>query len=319
MLVKNVGKVEVTIDAPAKVNLFLQVLNKRPDGYHNINSLFQAVSLCDSLRFGLSEEPDVSIELLSDSEITVKGDNSIATAYRLIRQRFGLDRGLSVRLEKRIPVSAGLGGGSSDAAATILACNLLFDLNLSYPEMAALALQIGSDVPFFFSGGQALISGRGDKVVDTDFPTVYKMILICAKIAIATKAAYAALKMDLTTSKRPFKLKDCGTVDQFVESLRLSGNDFEEVQFRAYPELGRMREFLLKQGALMARMSGSGPTMFGIFRDTSQVEAVKPLNGRDWRLYTVVPISLPRQDQLVTGRHRGNYGDLGESAGQTEA
>jgi 4-diphosphocytidyl-2-C-methyl-D-erythritol kinase len=319
MLVRNISNAEVTIDAPAKVNLFLQVLNKRPDGYHNINSLFQTVSLCDRLRFCLSDEPDASIELLSDSEITVTGDNLIAKAYRLLKQRFGLDKGLSVRLEKRIPVSAGLGGGSSNAAATILACNLLFHLNLSYEEMATLALQIGSDVPFFFSGGQALVSGRGDKVVDTDFPTEYKMVLVCAKIAIATAAAYAALKMDLTRAKKPFKLKSSGTLDEFVESLRLSGNDFEEIQFRAYPDLGRMREFLLKQGALMARMSGSGSTMFGIFRKTSQVEVVKPFNGRDWRLYTVVPISLPRQDQLVTGRHRGNYGDLGESAGQTEA
>jgi 4-diphosphocytidyl-2-C-methyl-D-erythritol kinase len=319
MLVRNISKVEVTIDAPAKVNLFLQVLNKRPDGYHDINSLFQAVSLCDSLQFRISDEPDVTIELLGDSEITVTGDNLIAVAYRLLKQRFGLNKGLSVRLEKRIPVAAGLGGGSSNAAATILACNLLFDLNLSYPQMSAIALQIGSDIPFFFSRGQALVSGRGEKVVDTNFPIEYKMVLVCAKIAIATNAAYAALKMDLTRAKSPFKLKGSERLDEFVESLRLSGNDFEEIQFRAYPELGRMREFLLKQGALMARMSGSGPTMFGIFRDTSQIEVIKPFNGRDWRLYTVVPISLPRQDQLVTGRHRGNYGDLGESSGQTEA
>ncbi|MFQ6009360.1 MAG: 4-(cytidine 5'-diphospho)-2-C-methyl-D-erythritol kinase [Candidatus Zixiibacteriota bacterium] len=318
MLVRNIGKAEVTIDTPAKVNLFLQVLNKRPDGYHNINSLFQAVSLCDSLRFCLSDKPDVSIDLRSDSELTLKANNLITETYRLLKQHFGLSKGLSVRLEKRIPVAAGLGGGSSNAAATILACDLLFHLNLSYPEMAALAMQIGSDVPFFFYGGQALVTGRGEKVVATDFPTEYKMVLACTKIAISTGAAYAALKMDLTRPKSPFRLVNIRTLDEFVESLLLSGNDFEEIQLRTYPELGKIREFLLKQGALMARMSGSGPTMFGIFRETSPVESVKP-NERDWRLYTVVPISLPRQDQLVTGRHRGDYGDLGEPAGQTEA
>jgi len=319
MLVTTISNTKVDIDAPAKVNLFLQVLNKRPDGYHNINSLFQAVSLFDRLHFKVAPNPEVSVNIVNEVNLPLGSDNLIVKAYHLMKREFGLRKGLSVILEKNIPISAGVGGGSADGAATILACNLLFNLNISYSQMAALAINVGSDVPFFFSGGQAIVSGRGDIVVDTNFPIDYKMVLANADIAASTAAGYAALKMDLTKPKAHFKLPKCGTVDKLVKSLRPLGNDFEKVQFGSYSELGRIKESLLMLGALLVRMSGSGPTIFGIFKETPKIKVAKNLNRGGWRFYTVEPISLPKQDQFVRGRLRENYRGLGKATGQGEA
>lgn len=296
MLVRHRDSNETTIDTPAKVNLFLEVLNKRPDGYHNINSLFQAVSLFDRLHFMLVPETGVSIRLVTDIELSVGADNLIARSYYLMKREFALKRGLSVTLDKKIPISAGLAGGSSDSAATILACNLLFNLKLSNSQMAELARKLGSDVPFFFSSGQALVSGCGEVVKDTSFPTDYQMVLVTPHITISSAASYAALKRGLTRSKTPFKLKVCKTVEDLFRSLRLSGNDFEEACFHSFPELGRIKDGLLKHGALIARMTGSGPTIFGIFEQAPRTEVDKMLNRRNWHVHTVTPISLVGQD-----------------------
>jgi len=319
MFVTTISNTEVDIDTPAKVNLFLQVLNKRPDGYHNINSLFQAVSLFDRLHIKVAPNPEVSVNIVNEVDLPLGSDNLISKAYHLMKKEFGLRKGLSVTLEKNIPISAGVGGGSSDGAATILACNLLFNLEISYSQMAALAINVGSDVPFFFSGGQAIVSGRGEIVVDTNFPIDYKMILANADIAASTAASYAALKMDLTKPKAQFKLAKCGTVDELVKSLRPLDNDFEKLQLGLHPELGKIKESLLMSGALFVRMSGSGPTIFGIFKETPKIKVTKNLNRGGWRFYTVEPISLPKQDQFVRGRLRENYRGLGKATGQGEA
>ena len=291
MFVRHRESNEVVIDAPAKVNLFLEVLNKRPDGYHNINSLFQAVSLFDRLHFTLVPKPGISIHLETNVELPVGEDNLVAKAYRQMKERFALDRGLVVKLEKRIPVSAGLGGGSSDGAAAILACSLLFNLELRSTQMVELSLALGSDLPFFFCSGQALVSGRGEVVDETSYPIDYRMVLVTPHIALSTAASYAALKRGLTKSKSPFSLPRCRKVDDLVGSLQLAGNDFEEVHLRSFPELGRIKDELLKRGALLARMTGSGPTMFGIFKETARTEADQMFNRGDWRVHTVEPIS----------------------------
>ena len=296
MFVRHRESNQVVIDAPAKVNLFLEVLNKRPDGYHDINSLLQAVSLFDRLRFTPVPEPGIAIRLEMGIDLPVGNDNLVAKAYRLMEDRFGLKRGLVVGLEKRIPVSAGLGGGSSDGAATILACNLLFDLELRNSQMALLASALGSDVPFFFSSGQALVSGRGETMKETGFPTDYRIILVTPDIPLSTAAGYAALKRGLTKSKSPFKLSACRTVEALVGLLRLAGNDFEEVHLRSFPELGRIKDELLKRGALLARMTGSGPTMFGIFRQAPPTEADKMFRRGGWHVHTVEPIAPAGQE-----------------------
>lgn len=283
---------------PAKVNLFLEVLEKRPDGFHNINSAFQAVSLYDIIEFSPLDKPGVTINVLNNNELTIGEDNLIARAYNLMKARYGLSGGLSVVLEKNIPVAAGLAGGSSDAAATILAINILFELGLNFPEMATFSSEIGSDLPFFFSSGQAIVTGRGENVEETTLPADYWLVLVTPDFSISTADSYAALKRDLTYSKNPFSLARCQTVDELLQAFNGTGNDFEEVHFRSFPQLERIRDELFKCGALRARMSGSGPTMFGIFGAAPKLEQRDLQNRGDWQLYTVKPIALPKQMQF---------------------
>jgi 4-diphosphocytidyl-2-C-methyl-D-erythritol kinase len=281
----------LTIKAPAKVNLFLQVLGKRPDGYHNINSLFQAVSLYDHLEFTVTNKPGVTIDLASKVNLPVGEENLVCRAYNRVRDAFNLPRGLYVKLDKQIPIAAGLGGGSADGAATIIACNLLFNLNLSQAQMARLALEVGSDLPFFFSGGQALVGGRGEMVKPADFPTNYTLVLVTPGQSVSTTEAYDLLKMDLTKPKVPFTLPPCRDVNELIAALLMTGNDFEDVLGASYPDSGRIRDVLLQAGAVLTRLSGSGPTMFGLFIDAPELGRDATC-GRDcWRLFTVKPIT----------------------------
>ena len=295
MFVKKITKDTIFIKAPAKVNLFLEVLNKRQDGYHNINSLFQVVSLYDNLTFTLMEKPEIEINLVNNINLSTKGDNLISKAYYLMEKTFNLKYGLRVALDKNIPIAAGLGGGSADAAATIIACNSLFKLGLDNKQMSLLALSIGADIPFFFTSGQALVKGKGEILQETDFPVNYSMVLIYPEIFISTSDSYQELKRGLTFSKIPFNLAACHTTEDFISSLRLSGNDFEEIHFRTYPELERIKGVLLRNGAQLARMSGSGPTIFGIFLEPPNIKDDNTVVQGNWHLDTVWPITLSGQ------------------------
>jgi 4-diphosphocytidyl-2-C-methyl-D-erythritol kinase len=294
MFVKKISFGQVVIGAPAKVNLFLEVLDKREDGFHNINSLFQAVSLFDRLRFRRTKaHKGAALSLTRPSNLPTDENNLIVKAFNLLRDRFDITDGLDVELEKNIPVAAGLAGGSSDGAATILAGAILFDLPLDYAEMADLGLELGSDLPFFFSHGQALVGGRGEKVRETSFPADYWLVLVTPNMAISTAEAYAQLSLRLTKSRIPFSLERCNTPQELVKSLGLTGNDFEEVHLKSYPELRRIRSELLDRGALLARISGSGPSVFGFYSDAPDIDGGNLAGRDDWRTTTVRPVTLP--------------------------
>jgi len=297
MFVKQLADNQVRIGAPAKINLFLQVLNKRPDGYHNINSLFQAVSLFDRLTVTRTFEPGVRIKLLEDADLSTGPDNLIAKAYDLMAREFELKEGIDVELDKQIPVAAGLAGGSSDAAATLMACNILFSLGLGRTALAELGARLGSDLPFFFGNGQALVSGRGEILQESAFPTDYWLVLVNPGFPVSTPEGYARLKRGLTISSTIFTLGPCPTVEDFIDSLSLSGNDFEENLRRSFPVLSRIDEEIVRSGAALARMSGSGPTFFGIY--TKMPDSEKLLSDRldALRVYTVRPIVVPEQQQ----------------------
>jgi 4-diphosphocytidyl-2-C-methyl-D-erythritol kinase len=292
MLNEQLDDTRLLVRAPAKVNLFLEILNKRPDGYHNISSLFQAVTLFDDLVFEVTDNEGIGIETTGFAKVPLDQTNLIWRAYDEMKRQFGLKSGLNVRLHKRIPVAAGLAGGSSDAAATVLACNLLFDLGLENHQMAELGLSIGSDIPFFFTRGQALVTGRGETIEETSFPTDYWLILLTPQEGISTAESYAALNLGLTMSKEGFKLGRCQTVEELVTVLRQTGNDFEKNHLESYPNLARMKEDLLGCGALFSRLSGSGPTMFGMFINEPAKERVSRLRKDDRRLNIVKPLVL---------------------------
>ncbi len=295
MIIKYQSPTRVCLDAPAKINLFLEVLQKRPDGYHNINSLFQAVSLYDRLCFALTDRPGVDLTILGAGELDDGPANLIVRAADMMQREFALQPGLTVTLEKNIPTAAGLAGGSSDAAATILACNLLYDLHLSPADMARLGLRIGSDLPFFFSGGQALVTGRGEQIEETDYPTNYHLVLVNPGLAISTAASYAGLRIGLTKSKHPFNLPCCRTAEELIDALTLAGNDFERQHLRSYVALAEIKASLMQRGAALGRMSGSGPTMFGIFTEFPDIGVESFKRRGHWRFYTVAPIALRQQ------------------------
>jgi len=292
MLVKSFTSNSIEIFTPAKINLFLEVLDKRPDGYHNINSLFQAVTLFDVLKFKKIEEPTCRVNMINKNAADIT-DNLVTEAYNFMKMKFNLKGGVEVSLEKNIPIAAGLGGGSSDCAATIIALNKLFGLELGKTIMSEIALELGSDIPFFFTKGQAMVTGRGERIEETSFPSKYKIALVSPSLTLSTKEGYAALKMGLTVSGTPYNLKPNRNLEEFLESLSNARNDFERVQFEKYPKLGEIKEKLKKCGAVFARMSGSGPTIFGVFRDNIDTERACADNFVDCQLYTVVPLCLP--------------------------
>lgn len=301
MLVKNITKNSAIVQAPAKINLMLEVLNKREDGFHNINSIFQAISLYDEISFEKLEEPGFQLEI-ENKNLPNDQSNLIFKAYELMKRKFQLTDGLKVSLKKNIPVSAGLGGGSSDAAATVDVINRLYGLGLSTGEMAEISEEIGSDIPFFFSSGQAVVTGTGNVVKDIHLPIDYWVVLVEPSRGFSTAKMYASLKRDLTYSKNPFNLASYSTVKDYlslkvmIDKLKETGNDFEAFALENYPELNKIRAFLLKQGALIVRMSGSGSVFFGIFESPPDVNNWTKLVGVDWQFCTVKPITLPVQN-----------------------
>ncbi|MDF1543480.1 MAG: 4-(cytidine 5'-diphospho)-2-C-methyl-D-erythritol kinase [bacterium] len=291
MIIEKLTDSALQILAPAKINLFLQVLNRREDGFHNINSLFQAVSLFDRLKFETRPEPGIDLKILNNRELSTGNDNLVVKAFQLMVERFSIKSGLNIELEKNIPVSAGLAGGSTDGAATIYACNKLFELRLDSGRMADLGAEIGSDIPFFFGSGQSLVRGRGEIVENWPVPADYHLVLVNPGIAISTAEAYARLKRGLTFSKEPFNLARCATVIELVKELERCGNDFEEVSVGFHPELGIILDGLLNNGALLARMSGSGPTLFGLFDKAPDLEQLRSRFSGDWHFCAVRPIT----------------------------
>ena len=211
MFVKQLSKDFIEIHAPAKINLFLQVLGKRPDGFHNINSLIQAITLFDRLKIEKIDEPECRVKLTGKLSSAPIENNLVMQAYKLLKDKFGLKHGIKVELEKNIPIAAGLGGGSSDCAAAMIAINLIFELGLSSLELVNFSLKLGSDIPFFFSKGQAIVSGRGEMTEETDFPVDYKIIVVSSDISVSTAQSYEAVNLNLTTNKSACKLMHyCG-------------------------------------------------------------------------------------------------------------
>lgn len=254
--------------APAKINLGLQIIGKRNDGYHNIHSLFFPIkSIADTLTIELAE----SISLICSQELDIPNENNIVwKAAHLLKQRYNIDMGAKISLQKNIPHGAGLGGGSSDAASILKGLQLLWNIDISTKELSELASELGSDVPFFLQDHPALIQGRGEIVHPFKFSCDWTILIVFPAIYSNTSLAYAGLD----TSNFP-KIEV-----NFIDALQQSKddcskmkdvffNDFEYSIFTQFPELAEIKSQLYKQGAFFAGMSGSGSTMFGLFLDIS--------------------------------------------------
>lgn len=243
----------------AKINIGLNVVSKREDGYHNLETIFYPVKLADVLEFTDSNEMQFST---SGIEIDGKPENNlILRAYQLLKKEFNIPQ-IQIHLHKIIPFSAGLGGGSSDAAFTLKMLNEYFDLKIPSTKLKYYATQIGADCPFFIENKPTFATGIGNQFqpVNLDL-SEYKILIAKPNISVSTPDAF----QDVTPSKPKFNLKD-------IENLPIEdwkdfiNNDFEKSVFEKYPEIENLKQSLYKMGALFASMSGSGSAVFGIFR-----------------------------------------------------
>ncbi len=284
----------LTLQAPAKINLFLQILGKRPDGYHELHSLVQAVSLFDTLDFELTSD---GFSLISDSSLAPPdSSNLIWRAWDLLRSEAQLSSGVCVRLTKRIPVGAGLGGGSSDAAAALKGLNRLLKLGIPNAELAKFGARLGSDVPFFFSSGSAIMRGRGEQISDFELPVDYFVVLVVPNFAISTVDAYAKLRFYLTRFSTKSDINLAASGADLFRTLNRVGNDFEHVVFPQHPELESCLKTLQRAGAQHAALSGSGSAIFALFDQAPDPELTAAITSRyGWQVYGLLPVRLTRE------------------------
>ncbi len=267
------GHSSLSLKTPAKINWFLQILGKREDGYHNISSLMQCVGLYDNLTF---ESAD-SIEVVSDLDIPVR-ENIVYRAASVLKKYAARSKGARILLKKNIPACAGLGGGSSDAACTLSGLNILWGLGLSDGELSAIGAEIGSDVPFFLKGPAALIEGKGEKVKSLDIGSSSILLLVKPRVSVSTAWAYDSFDRQGGAEKLTKKHID---IKLFCQALNrrdyaslgtMLYNDFEDVIMNKYPLVRDIKRKLLETGADISAMSGSGPTVFGVFQTNAGAE-----------------------------------------------
>ena len=260
----------ITVFAPAKINLVLRILDRRADGYHNLWSLMQIVRLEDELSISLSDKHSSITLQCDDSSLKTDPSNLVYRAAAAVLEHSGRVVGLDLVLAKRIPMGAGLGGGSSDAAATIIGLNQLLNLGWSMEKMAHVGQTLGSDVPFFFFAPSAIVEGRGEKVASVRIKGQRWVVLVNPGFPVETKWAYQQLSIS-RTEVRPLSETHAAlgktSALSWENVLHVAENDFETAVFKAHPALHRLKQKLLAEGAEAALLSGSGATVFGVFRD----------------------------------------------------
>jgi 4-diphosphocytidyl-2-C-methyl-D-erythritol kinase len=273
------------VRALAKINLDLRVLGKRPDGFHELRTVFQTVSLADTLEIAFTPARKTGISLVDNLRIA---DNLVIRAARLAMEAMRATGRIEMRLIKRIPMGAGLGGGSSDAAAVLLALPALVGRALDLPKLSVIGEQLGSDVPFFLLGGTAVGIGRGSELFPLPDAPPQRGLLVVPGIHVNTAQAYRDLSPRLTTELQQNKIVSFQSVTWDTGSLASARNDFETVVFEQYRKLATLKKRLVRAGAVVALMTGSGSALFGLFPDGDGVSRAMGLLGE----VQTFPISL---------------------------
>lgn len=305
-----IGNSPLSLKSPAKINWYLKVLGLRDDGFHEIQSLMQKVSLYDILTFS----PSNDLTLQTDLPIPVE-KNLVYRAASLLKNTCGTDKGAFITLKKNIPEGAGLGGGSGNAAAALLGLNRLWSLNLPLTDLCRIAEQLGSDVPFFLYGAIASSSGRGEKISACAIKKSIHMLLVKPPFPVSTAWVYGELRSRIqeiramrqrsgdrfknfpyfelpnfpTSVKLTKKDSEADNIAFIIRSIERSEfgdlqdilfNDLESVTMRRFPVISGIKNVLKEQGAVFSMMSGSGPTVFGIFHSSKEAEkASKAFKG----------------------------------------
>jgi len=273
----------VRVLSPAKINLVLRVTGKRPDGYHNLLSLMCRVGLCDEIRLRLVPG---QITLRCSDPLLPRDETNLAfRAAQVFFGALGREQGVAIALEKRIPVAAGLGGGSSNAASVLIGLNHLHGSPFSRRKLMALGCTLGADVPFFIFQTPALASGIGDIIEPCLRLPRFHLLLVCPALTVATRAVYQNLNLRLTNCQK--QLTKARLKKEAFDPARHLCNDLETVTLTQHPELASIKRLLVRHGAVGALMSGSGASVFGLFQDAdaARTAAASMPQEPGWRLF----------------------------------
>lgn len=289
----------------AKINLRLRVLGRRADGYHEIRTVLQTFTLSDRLTLRALDEPRLELEC-DAPDVPTDDSNLVLRAARLLRERFNVVHGASIKLEKSIPAGGGLGGGSSNAAVALAGLARLWRIETTRDELSDLGATLGADVPFFFTGGTALGTGRGTDIAPlADAPTA-NLIVITPRVKISTAGAYKSLSAPaLTKENAPANLLVSRTGADLYDSLPATlANDFEAVVYRLHPEVARARDALVEAGAEGALLSGSGSSVFGVFENSDWVARARIKVEAGWQVFFCTTLSR--------GDYRAAFGECAQ-------
>ena len=274
----------VSLKAYAKVNIGLRIDGRRNDGYHTLKTLFQTVSIHDNLILELQDERGIDFST-TGLKVPTGEDNICVKAARKVLERENQETGIKIRLEKNISVGSGLGGGSSDAAAVIRGLNKLLKLDLDNSEMEAVALELGADIPFFIRGGCQYAEGIGELLSPGEIDDNFILLLVIPDISIATSWAYKNLDyLSLTSDTEDVNLARFPRNGE-TNKRRYFRNDFENLVFSEYPEIGEIKRQISESGAVYASLSGSGSGVFGLYDSMDDAENGKEKLGKDYDSY----------------------------------
>lgn len=292
-------KDRIQLKALAKINLGLDVLRRREDGYHEVKMIMQTISLHDDLEIRRIKTPEIQVKT-NLYYLPTNENNLVYKAAKLLMDEFGIKEGVAIQLKKRIPVAAGMAGGSTDGAAVLWGMNQMYGLGLSRQELMERGVKLGADVPYCVRRGTALAEGIGERL--SVLPSMPKCTILIAKpgISVSTKFVYENLHAnDLKPEQHP-------DVDRMIEAMKEKnldllcermGNVLETVTIPAYPVIQEIKEHMMACGAAGAMMSGSGPTVFGIFHSPVQAKAAMKdlkVNGLAKQLYLTTPYNVKR-------------------------
>ncbi|CAI2719603.1 4-(cytidine 5'-diphospho)-2-C-methyl-D-erythritol kinase [Nitrospina watsonii] len=279
---------------PAKINLGLFVLGKRDDGFHELETLFQMVSLYDQVELETAAAGEVTLECDAPG-IPTDGTNLVVRAARMLQQTVpeAARQGCRIRLEKHIPAGAGLGGGSGNAACVLWGLNRLWDLQLERPALHEIAARLGSDIPFFLSAPQAVGRGRGERLTPLEPSEKMHLVIIFPRLTVPTAEVYRRLTLDLTTPPKTISI-----LQKFFSQSDIAGlaahlhNDLESVVLEGFPVVRQVRDALSALDAKGVLLSGSGSAVFGIFANRDQAErAFSRLQATDWDVFVAETVS----------------------------
>ncbi|MEZ3446961.1 MAG: 4-(cytidine 5'-diphospho)-2-C-methyl-D-erythritol kinase [Lachnospiraceae bacterium] len=270
--------------ARAKINLALDVCRRLENGYHEVRMVMQVVDIYDELEFQKRKDPDIILSVDSKDYLGDLENNLIFRAAKLMKQQYNIQHGVEIRLKKNIPVAAGMAGGSTDAAATMLAMNEMYELGLTKKQLMEQAVKLGADIPFCIMGGTALAEGIGEKLSPLPSPPKASLLIVKPPIMVPTQWVYEQLRLD--------RLEKHPDIDGMIRALGsgdLKGitdcmeNVMETVTEKEYPIITEIKNMMIEKGAMNALMSGSGPSVFGVYQEEGAAQEAAVFIGRALR------------------------------------